>query len=783
MSEKKLNFQYAKEIQTYAEDFLSSCLGFQDFGELTILPGFCDVHVHFREPGFSYKETIRSGSYAAARGGYTDVCTMPNLNPVPDSADHLKEECDIIKRDAVIGVHPYGAVTVGEQGKELADLDAMAKNAVAFSDDGHGVQDEEMMRLAMEKAKKLKKIICAHCEDNTLLFGGYIHDGAYAKDHGHRGISSESEWKAIERDVRLVRETGASYHVCHISTKESVDIIRRAKKEGLDITCETAPHYLLLDESDLEEDGCFKMNPPLRSAEDRLALLSGIADGTIDMLATDHAPHAASEKAGGLEKSAFGIVGIETAFPLLYTFLVKQGVISMEKLLDLLVYNPRKRFCIPLKNSFSVWNLNASYPIDSALFLSKGKATPFEKTPVFGENLLTVFDGHAVFQKPANNPRMYHFQSLTGAHMLNPYNKKLILQNGDEYYGYAFGSHSDRVLEIVFNTSVVGYQEILSDPSYTDQGVVMTYPLIGNYGMAEDDYETLVPTIGALIVREYNPAPSSWRCAGTLEEVMQKYDVTGISGIDTRKLTRSIRDTGSMPGLLTSAETPLDEGLRILSSCELPRDAVSRVSRKETQRYYSNGALYHVVAVDCGMKENIVRSLFNRDCNVTVVPWNTSFETIESLEPDGVFLSNGPGDPADVTLVIETVKRLIGKVPIFGICLGHQILSLAYGAKTYKLKFGHRGGNHPVKNLLSGKIEITSQNHSYAVDEESLKNTRLCVTHRNLLDNTVEGVRCESDRAFGVQYHPESAPGPQDSAYLFDEFISLMEDFKNAKKN
>ena len=358
-------------------------------------------------------------------------------------------------------------------------------------------------------------------------------------------------------------------------------------------------------------------------------------------------------------------------------------------------------------------------------------------------------------------------------------NRKIILENGSVYEGRGFGTDGDKVVEIVFNTSSVGYQEILSDPSYTDQGVVMAYPLIGNYGMADDDYECKTPTIGALIVREYNNEPSNFRSTETLEDVMNRYGVVGISEVDTRKLVREIRDFGSCKALITSAEKDTQIAVEKLKTASLPHDAVSRVSRKAIEEYRCEKAAYHVVAIDCGMKENIVRSLLKRTCNVTVVPYNTTAEVILSLKPDGVFLSNGPGDPEDVPEVIQAVRQLIGKLPIFGICLGHQSLSLAYGAKTYKLKFGHRGGNHPVKNLLTGKIEITSQNHSYAVDEDSIGNTSLTVTHINLLDNTVEGVECAKDRAFGVQYHPESAPGPQDSAYLFDRFITLLKEAKD----
>ena len=363
----------------------------------TVLPGFCDVHVHFREPGFSYKETIATGTAAAARGGYTAVCTMPNLDPVPDSVPHLLPQLDLIERDARIAVKPYGAITVGEKGEQLADLEGMAPFVCAFSDDGRGVQDPSMMKEAMTRARDLHKLVVAHCEVNELLRGGYIHDGRYAKDHGHRGICSESEWRQVERDIDLAYQTGCGYHVCHISTKESAELVHQAKKDGIDVSCETAPHYLLMDDSMLEENGRFKMNPPVRDASDREALLEGVCDGTIEIVATDHAPHSAEEKARGLEKSAFGIVGIETAFPLLYTALVKKGVLSLEQLVRLLSENPRKRFAIETDPGSCVWVLEEEYPIDPAGFLSKGKATPFEGWKVYGRCIGTQYNGNTVY--------------------------------------------------------------------------------------------------------------------------------------------------------------------------------------------------------------------------------------------------------------------------------------------------------------------------------------------------------------------------------------------------
>ncbi len=390
-----------EEIKAFAEKFLADGGLLSAVENYIIVPGLCDVHVHFREPGFSYKETIASGSAAAAHGGYTAVCTMPNLSPVPDCAEHLKAQLDAIDKSAVIEVIPYGAITVGEKGEELSDMESMADNVCAFSDDGRGVQNDGMMREAMAKAKRLGKIIAAHCEDNSLLFGGYIHDGEYAKAHGHRGISSESEYRQIERDLRLAEETGCAYHVCHISTKESVELIRQAKARGVDVTSETAPHYLVLCEEDMREDGRFKMNPPLRSREDKQALIEGIKDGTIDMIATDHAPHSAEEKGRGLEKSLMGVVGLETAFPVLYTELVKKNIITLERLVELMSFKPKERFEIDTGCDFAVFGIDEPYKTDPNEFLSMGRATPFAGREVFGRCLLTVHGGKAVYKAEA----------------------------------------------------------------------------------------------------------------------------------------------------------------------------------------------------------------------------------------------------------------------------------------------------------------------------------------------------------------------------------------------
>ena len=391
-----------EKIRAFAEKFLADGgLSPVISKKYIIVPGLCDVHVHFREPGFSYKETIASGSAAAAHGGYTAVCTMPNLDPVPDSAEHLQVQLDAIERGAAIKVLPYGAITVGEKGEKLADMEAMSDKVCAFSDDGKGVQNDEMMREAMTAAKRLGKIIAAHCEDNSLLLGGYIHDGEYARMHGHRGISSASEYKQIERDLRLAEETGCAYHVCHISTKESVELIRQAKARGVNVTCETAPHYLVLCDEDMQEDGRFKMNPPLRSRADKEALIEGIKDGTIDMIATDHAPHSAEEKGRGLEKSLMGVVGLETAFPVLYTELVMKNIITLDRLVELMSFKPKKRFGIDTENDFAVFDISEAYKIDPENFLSMGRATPFAGREVFGRCLLTVHNEKVVYKAEA----------------------------------------------------------------------------------------------------------------------------------------------------------------------------------------------------------------------------------------------------------------------------------------------------------------------------------------------------------------------------------------------
>ena len=367
------------------------------FDNIAIFPGFCDVHVHFREPGFSYKETIASGSMASARGGYTAVCTMPNLIPPPDCPENLKIQTDTIDRDATIAVFPYGTITMGQMGETLSDMEGMKDSVIGYSDDGKGIQTEELMLEAMNKAHSLGKMIVAHCEDNSLLRGGYIHDGEYAKLHGHRGICSESEFGQIARDLELVKKTGCKYHVCHISTKESVEIIRRAKAEGVDVTCETGPHYLTMCDMDIGEHGRFKMNPPIRSALDRDALVEGIKDGTVDMIATDHAPHSAEEKSRGLEKSNMGVVGIETAFPVSYTYLVKTGLITLDRLIELLSIKPRERFGIESDVGFTVFDLGDEYEINPDDFLSMGKSTPFEGIKVFGRCLATVYNGKLVY--------------------------------------------------------------------------------------------------------------------------------------------------------------------------------------------------------------------------------------------------------------------------------------------------------------------------------------------------------------------------------------------------
>ena len=376
-----------------------------DLHKAVLFPGFVDVHVHLREPGFSYKETILTGTLAAAHGGFAHVAAMPNLDPVPDCAAALAVQRAIIEKDALVHVHPYGAVSVGEKGERLADLDGLAPGVIAFSDDGRGVQSESLMREAMMQCRRLGKILAAHCEDNSLLHGGYIHDGAYARAHGHRGICSESEWGPIARDLRLAEQTGCAYHVCHVSTKESVALIRAAKRRGVDVTCETAPHYLTFTDEDLQEDGRFKMNPPLRAREDRDALIEGLLDGTIDMLVTDHAPHSREEKARGLDKSAMGVVGLETSFAASYTALVQTGILPLEKLVDLMHGAPMRRFGCGTELAegqpadLTAFDLTKTYTVDPETFLTMGRATPFAGRALTGVCKLTMIGGEPVWKE------------------------------------------------------------------------------------------------------------------------------------------------------------------------------------------------------------------------------------------------------------------------------------------------------------------------------------------------------------------------------------------------
>lgn len=744
--------------------------------------GLVDVHVHFREPGYAVKETIETGSKAAAHGGYTTVCAMPNLHPAPDAPETLEEELKLIRQEAVIDVRPYATITKGRKGLEVVDMPALHKSVVGFSDDGSGVQRQETMEEAMRQAKACDVIIAAHCEDNLLVKGGYIHDGKYAREHGHKGICSESEWGQIKRDVELAEQTGCRYHVCHVSTKESVEIIREAKKRGVKVTCETAPHYLVLTEDDLKEDGCYKMNPPLRSLEDQQALIEGLQDGTIDCIVTDHAPHTQDEKSRGLAGSAMGIVGLETAFPLMYTHLVQTGKLSMERLIELMCDNPRKIFRLGgklregQKACISIFEITTPYQIDKEQFLSKGRSTPFDGAKVYGRNLLTLYNGKMVWKdrdfkikKKQNNDKY-----------MKTFNKKLVLENGCEFLGYGFGADKECVCDLVFNTSMVGYQEIISDPSYTDQIVVMTYPLIGNYGINDEDFDSRWITPGGLIVREYCDTPSNFRYTKTFAEELEEQGIPGIYGFDTRKLTRIIRDEGTMRAAIVGIEVSKEAALERIKNTPIRHDSVKRVSCNK--RWYSRTPhhKFNVVAIDCGIKLSMVHSLNQWGCNVTIVPFNTTSEEIMNFNPDGLFISNGPGSPEDVPEIEKTIQDLRGKLPIFGACLGHELIGMAYGAKVLRMKFAHSGANHPVKNLQTGLIQIVSQNHLHVIDAESIKGTPLEITHLNVLDNTVEGMECREDKVFSVQFFPDNSDAPRGCENFFAKFIKLMEENKNA---
>ena len=726
-----------------------------------ITPGLVDVHVHLREPGFTYKETIAAGTKAAARGGFTTVCAMPNLNPVPDTPEKLEQVYDLIKRDAVVKVLQYAPITENLRSEVLVDQEAMIKaGAFAFTNDGVGVQTAGTMYQAMKEAAKNNKALVAHTEDESLLFGGVMHAGDKAKELGLPGILSVTESSQIARDLLLAEATGVHYHVCHVSTKESVRVIRDAKKAGIHVTAEVSPHHLILIDEDIPEDfGFWKMNPPLRGKEDREALIEGLLDGTIDCIATDHAPHGLEEKSKSFLESPFGIVGSETAFQLIYTHFVETNRFTLEQVINWMATKPAEIFqleagtlTVGAPADVAVFDIEHSSTIDKKDFLSKGENTPFVGWNVKGETLGTFVDAQR------------------GVKQME---RLLILEDGTVFKGKAFGANNNVFGEIVFTTSMTGYQETITDQSFNGQIITFTYPMVGNYGVNRDDYESIAPTCKGVVVKEHARVASNWRSQMTLDEFLKRKGIPGISGIDTRALTRKIRQVGTMKASIVDAGDSFEHAYDQLKATVLATNQVQQVSTSKP--YPSPGTGKNVAVIDFGLKHSILRELSKRNCNLTVLPYNTDAKTILSLAPDGVMLTNGPGDPKDVPEAIEMIREIQGKIPIFGICLGHQLFALANGADTYKMKFGHRGLNHPVREIATGRIDFTSQNHGYAVDEKTVDPDQLLITHVEVNDGTVEGIRHRHYPAFSVQFHPDAAPGPHDALHLFDEFMEMMD--------
>ncbi len=628
------------------------------------------------------------------------------------------------------------------------------------------------MLAAMKEAARHDMAIVAHCEENTLIQAGAVHEGKFSRKHNIAGIPSVCESVHIARDVLLAEAANAHYHVCHISTKESVRVVRDAKRAGIRVTAEVTPHHLLLNEEDIPSlDTNYKMNPPLRGKADQEALIEGLLDGTIDFIATDHAPHTEAEKAMTLERAPFGIVGLETAFPLLYTHLVKTKVITLKQLVDWLTIAPAKTFgltCGTLAEGaaadVTVIDLDSSQPIERERFVSKGKNTPFQGWSCQGWPVLTFVGG----------------KKSVGKRSCDTVKRQLILENGAVFAGIGFGAETEMDGEVVFNTGMTGYQELLSDPSYCGQIVTLTYPLIGNYGINRSDFESITPAIHGMIVKEIEMEPSHWRAGDSLDCLLRAKGIPGLAKIDTRKLTRLIREHGTLRGKLCGIEVDVEQTVRQLKMSEWITNQVSLVSTKNN--YHIPGKGKRVVLVDFGIKHGILQELIDRFCDVIVVPYRATAEEILRLDPDGVLLSNGPGNPQHVPEAIETIRQLLGQVPLFGICLGHQLFALACDASTSKLRFGHRGSNHPVRELATGKIDITSQNHGYTVDAHSLANTRLEITHVAVNDDTVEGLKHMDMPAFSVQYHPEASPGPHDANDLLQEFMTMMDTFVKKKQ-
>ena len=751
-----------------------------------VSPGFVDLHVHLREPGREAAETIETGSRAAALGGFTAVVAMPNTEPAQDNVAVIEF---VRRKGAEAGlcdVVPAGCITVGREGAALAPLGELAAAGVRlFTDDGNGVQDPLLMRRALEYASTLGITLAQHCEVSRLTEGAVMHEGCCSSHLGLPGWPALAEELMVHRDIELVRLTGGRVHLLHLSTQRSVALVRAAKADGLAVTAEAAPHHFTLTDDALRGfDPIFKVNPPLRTSADADAIVAGLADGTIDAIATDHAPHPPEAKEQPLDQAPPGMLGLETALALSLERLTAAGM-SIADVVGALSWKPAAIAGLSARHGRPV---AAGEPANLAVFDPDATLDGHPGAARQPQPQHALRRAGDAWPGPPHRLRRVRSSSIRASHSdewkcvirydharmvgMTRRDAALVLADGSVFEGEAIGAEAAVASgEVVFNTVLSGYQEVITDPSYAGQMIAFTNPHIGNYGVNPTDDEAVRPAARGVIVRELARHHSNHRSTGSLEDFLIRHGVPGIAGIDTRRLTRLIRDTGALPGAFG---TGTEAELLAAAQAEPGTDGIDLVAQVSTAEPYTAGSgPLKIVAYDFGIKRTIVECLAGVG-SVEVVPASTTAAEVLAREPDGVFLSNGPGDPEMVPYAKEAIAELVGKVPVFGICLGHQLLALALGGRTYKLPFGHHGGNHPILHLRDGTIAITSQNHNFCVDPASLAGTAV-ETHRNLNDGTNAGIRVLDKPAFSVQHHPEAGPGPHDSRTLFAEFESMMQ--------
>ena len=749
-------------------------------------PGLVDLHAHLRQPGREESETIESGARAAALGGYTAVVAMPNTDPPIDSAG-VAAEVLALGAGCPAEIAVAGAITVGRAGSALAPLGELAALGVTlFTDDGAGVQDGALMRRALDYAKGLGVVLAQHCEDACLAAGGAMHEGCWSSRLGIPGVPAAAEEVMVARDIALVRLTGAPVHFLHLSTAGSVDLVRRAKEEGLPVTAEAAPHHMLLTHAAVEGyDPVFKVNPPLRTGEDVAAVVAGLVDGTIDAVATDHAPHAPEAKDVPFDQAPPGMLGLQTALPLAWEVLSPH-------------LGPERLFALDERAAGRHRQAHRDRPAPRRSQRARrpgrggrggqpvrvrprrhdggGPGAAGQPQPQHAVRGPHLHRGGAPHRVAGRGGRHRRDGTTVTAGGRDRADALLVTAEGAVFAGEAAGAVTPVATgELVFNTAMSGYQEVITDPSYAGQVIAFTSTHIGNYGTNAGDDEAPVPRCRGIVVRDLAGEPSNWRSTEALEPFLRRHGIPALTGVDTRRLTRHLRDAGAVPCAFGTAP---EAELRAAAASAVGtdgRDLVSGVTTDELRSHPGTGSGaasgLRIVAYDFGVKATMVHLLTTLG-PVTVVPAATTADEALALEPDGVFLSNGPGDPAALPGPVAAVADLVGRVPVFGICLGHQILALALGGATYKLPFGHHGANHPVQRLETGVVEITSQNHNYAVAAGSVPDAE--TTHLNLNDGVVEGFRSLRAPAFSVQYHPEAAPGPHDARYLFGAFRDLM---------